>query len=58
MSFRRFFRAAIYLVILFYQHEDLGPVRLPLTDLTEAESQAMIKELEGNDLYQEYFTKH
>lgn len=35
----------------------MGPVRLPLVDLTEAESQAMLKELEKTELYREYYAK-
>jgi len=34
---------------------DVGPVRLPLVDLTETEVQALIKELEKTDLFKEYF---
>ncbi len=37
------------------QPQDLGPVRLPLVDLTEAEAKTMINELEKTILYQEYF---
>jgi len=34
---------------------DMGPVRLPLVDLNEAETKAMLKELELTALYKEYF---
>jgi len=34
---------------------DLGPVRLPLVDLTPAEVDAMIVELKKTELYNEYF---
>lgn len=34
---------------------ELGPVRLPLVDMSEAETKAMISELETDELYKEYF---
>jgi len=36
---------------------EMGPVRLPLVDMNEAETKAMVKELESDELYQEYFVK-
>jgi len=34
---------------------DVGPVRLPLVDLTKAEVDAMLEEFKGVELYQQYF---
>jgi N-acetylneuraminate lyase len=34
---------------------DMGPVRLPLVDLTDTEAQTMLSDLEKTELYKEYF---